>query len=84
MIATSGIDSDIKIWSPVDKLCYFKMSKEFILLKIMSFFKGFEHDSNVINDIRAAAEKNQKQMNQHPVELFFMNIQHCKCILKSW
>ena len=42
---------------------------------------GNTEENRLLNDIKGSAERNQKQMNQNPVEFFFMNINNCRLIL---
>lgn len=54
IVATSGIDSDVKLWEP-----------------------RIEHEKDeerIVVDYKTAALGNQRQMNSHPFEFLFLNL----------
>ncbi len=56
IVATSGIDSDVKLWEP--KIEH-KLEKD---------------EERIVVDYKTAALGNQRQMNSHPFEYLFLNL----------
>ena len=63
MIATSGIDLDVKIWAP-----------KFGEVDSVESGKKAEDDDRIVTDVKSASLNNQLQMNSHPFEFLFLNL----------
>lgn len=87
-LATSGIDSQVRIWSPrlpdVEELIRKHKKKDSSIESEMNNpsissshdLDDYEsdEDNRVIHDIRAAEINNHMQMNSHPFEFLFLNL----------
>lgn len=65
-LATSGIDPQIRVWSPrlgdLEKQISGEHEEE------------EEDDERIVTDINSASANNQIQMNSHPFEFLFLNL----------
>lgn len=60
MIATSGIDPHVRIWTPH----FYENVEE----------EESETKAHVVTDYKEAAINNQRQMNSHPFEFLLLNV----------
>lgn len=76
LLATSGIDPVIRLWSPLPEVnnqfykCIFQINN----ILFFCFFQDGKENERVVKNLEDAAKANQVRMNSDPFELMLMNM----------
>lgn len=74
LLASSGIDQVVKLWSPLPEVSLFIICKSTVLSNAVRFLFQNVVNKNIVSDIWAAIKANQERMSMDPFETMLANM----------